>query len=97
MPFQTLRSLLPKAIKKAGLARQVEAGLVCQEFDELAKDIFKEISSQAKAIYFKDKILTIAVLNSVLAQEIKLRERYFIDKLNDKRGWDTVLGLRFLM
>ncbi|MBU4512827.1 DUF721 domain-containing protein [Patescibacteria group bacterium] len=98
MSFQLIGKLLPKSIKRAGLSRQVEASLICSEFDNLIKHVFSpQILNQVKAMYFQNNTLTIAVLNSTLAQEIKLRERKIIGKLNNRFGKDVVLGLRFLM
>lgn len=98
MPFQPIKSLLPQSIKRAGFVKQIEASRICTDFDNLIKDILSpEISSQVKAMYFKGNILTIAVLDSNLAQEIKLRENYILNRLNNKYNNNLVLGLRFLV
>lgn len=97
MSFQHIGSLLPRNIKRAGIGRQIQASLVCQEFDRLLARFFvHEIASQAKALYFKDNTLTIAVLNCVLAQELKFKEAEIIGVLNGKYGEGTVRRMRYL-
>lgn len=98
MSFQHIGGLLPRNIKRAGISHQIQASLICQEFDKLLAHFFiKEIVGQAHALYFKDNTLTIAVLNSALAQELKFKEQEIIDKINRKYGQGRVRRLRFLM
>jgi len=86
MSFSTISNILDKNFQqKSGLAKQVTAALVCDEFDKLILEKWGDkVENKAKALYFKDKVLTIACLSSVMAQEIKLHEIELLDQLNAK-------------
>ena len=71
--------------KKSGLAKQIQATLVCEEFDKIIKEKWGDkIINKIKAMYFKDNILTIASLSSVASQEIKLHEKKILETINLK-------------
>ncbi len=96
--FHHLSKFLPLSLKKAKIEKQVEATMVCQEFDKIIQKIWDEkINDQMKVISFKDKILTVAILSSVLASELRLRQEEIIKKINLKFKKDTVDRLRFLV
>lgn len=98
MSFQKLSAILPKTIKRAGISRQIEASMVCEAADEAVKRIFgEELARQARALYFKDNWLTLAVLSSVLAQEIRFREDEIMRVLNGRFGQGTVGRIRYLI
>lgn len=98
MTFQKLENLLPKSVKKAGIVNQVSAAIVCDKFIKVLNEVFDErVTKKVKPMYIKNKTLTIAVLNSVLAQEIKLHEPEILEKLNEKGKEKVVESLRFLV
>ena len=86
MSFSEIGKILNKSFKnQSGLAKSIQASLVCEEFDKILEEKWGNVAKgKAKAMYFKDKILTIASLSSVMAQEIKLHEREILDQLNSK-------------
>ena len=86
MSFTSITNILSKNInQKSGLKKQIIAALVCDEFDKIIIEIWGEkIRDQVRAIYYKNNILTIASLSSVVAQEIKLNEQNILEKLNKK-------------
>ncbi|MFH1610600.1 MAG: DciA family protein [Patescibacteria group bacterium] len=86
MAFTEINKILNKNFKnQSGLAKSIQASLVCDEFDKILENKWGSVgSSKAKAMYYKDKILTIASLSSVMAQEIKLHERDILEELNSK-------------
>lgn len=81
-----IQDILNKNFKqKSGLAKQITAALVCDEFDKIILEKWGDkVENKAKALYFKDKVLTIACLSSVMAQEIKLHEIEILEQLNAK-------------
>lgn len=98
MVFQKIGAILPKNIKRSGISRQVEASIVCGAVDkELIRIFGEELGNQARALYYRDKTLTLAVLSSVLAQEIRFREGEILDFLDDKFGPQVVEKIRYLM
>ena len=97
MPFSHISSVLGYNLNKNNLTYKVEAALALKYFDAVAQAIWgQKIQHQAKALYLKDHILTIAVLSSVLATELKLRESEIISEVNKKIGREAVRQLRFL-
>ncbi|MFH1838428.1 MAG: DciA family protein [Candidatus Kuenenbacteria bacterium] len=96
--FHSLSKFLPLSLKKAKIEKQVEATMVCQEFDLIIQNIWDEkILDQVKAISLKDKVLTVAILSSVLASELQLRQEEIIKKINFKLKKNVVDRLRFLI
>jgi len=93
-----LKNLLPESIQKAGIAKQVGAAVVCNEFDKIMLEIFGDkVKNKVKAQYVKNGTLTVAVLSSVWGQEIKLHEQEILEKLRQKVGENKVERLRFLV
>ncbi|NQU78124.1 DUF721 domain-containing protein [Candidatus Falkowbacteria bacterium] len=98
MAFQKIGAILPKNIKRTGISRQVQASMVCGAVDKEMVRIFgEELGNQVKALYLKNNVLTLAVLSSVLAQEIRFREPEILAFLNNKFGEGAVEKVRYLM
>ena len=93
-----IKDILDKNIKQAGLKDSVTAAVVCDEFNKVAIEIIGEkIKDKAKPLYLKNRTLTVAVLSSVIGQELKLHETEILEKLNNKAGDKFVERLRFLV
>jgi len=87
---------LKKSINKAGLGKQVEAYQVCNYWGKIIEEIFtKEVSEKSQAIKYKDGTLTVAVLNSVFAQEFKFKEKEIKERMNKEIGYKSVRKIRF--
>ncbi|MEK9129786.1 MAG: DciA family protein [Patescibacteria group bacterium] len=96
--FQPLSVFLPAALKKAKIKEQVDAIIICEEFNQIIQDIWDEkIFNQIKVISYKNKILTIAILSSVLASELQLKQEEIIKKINFKFKKNIVKKLYFLI
>ena len=92
-----IKNLLNKSIKKSGTAMQIEAALVLKQFEkELKKLMGEEIGEKVKAVSLKNQSLTVAVLSSVMASEIKLREPDIIEAINRFFDREVVKSLRFI-
>jgi len=97
MGFTAINHVLSKKFGNSSLAQKVTATLICEEFDKLMVDIWGEkIKNQAQTMYLKDEILTIACLSPVISQELKLKEKELIDKINKKFENIIVDKLRLL-
>ncbi len=98
MGFSEIGKILNKNFKnQSGLAKSIQASLVCEEFDKILENKWGSVAKgKAKAMYYKDKILTIASLSSVMAQEIKLHERDILEELNSKFD-GMVASFRYLV
>jgi hypothetical protein len=85
MSFIGLGDLLKNRIGKGHFSEKVTAALVCEEFDKIMFQIWGEnIRDNAKAMYLKDKVLTVACLSPVVAQEVRLNEGQLLEKTNKK-------------
>ncbi len=93
-----LKSLLPDSISRAGIAREVTAAMVCNEFDAILNEMLQgKAKGKARALYLKNATLTVAVLSSALGQEIKLRETEILEQLRKKAGQNQIERIRFLV
>ncbi|MCK4592080.1 DUF721 domain-containing protein [Candidatus Parcubacteria bacterium] len=87
---------LKKSISKAGISREIEAFQVCDFWQKTIKGIFtEEIADKTQAIKYKNGTLTVAVLNSVLAQELKFKEEEIKEEINKKAKYNAVRKIRF--
>jgi len=89
---------LKKSINKAGIGREVEAFQICELWKGVIEEIFtKEVADKTQAIKYKNGVLTIAVLSSVLAQEFKFKEEEIKEEMNKKIGYKAVRKIRLEM
>lgn len=97
MTFIPLKNLIPHALRRNKIAPQVEATLVLKEFNKIARLVWGDkINQQAKALYVKNKVLTVAVLSSVIASEIRLNKNNIINSINGSLGQLVVKDIRIL-
>lgn len=95
---EQIGSLLNKTINKAGISEQVGAAVVCDQFNKIVIEVLgQNIKDKVKALYVKNKTLSVAALSSVVGQEIKLHEQEILEKLVVKVGKNKVERLRFLV
>jgi len=93
-----LKKLLTESLGRTGAAKEVMAAMICDEANKLIKEIMgNKVKKRAEAKYVKNQELAIAVLSSVVSQEIKLHEHELITKLNYKVGKEVVKKIKFLV
>jgi predicted nucleic acid-binding Zn ribbon protein len=91
-----LSSSISFQVNRLGLGKEIEAARVCAFWDKIITEKFDQTASEkSKAIRFKDKILTVAVLSSVWAQEFQYNQQDIIEKINKKFGRNIVEKIRF--
>lgn len=97
MPFIEISKIINRRLAQSPINKKITAALVCDEFDNLiVKLLGEKIKNMAQAMHLKHKVLTIACLSPVVAQELKMRETELVDKINQKIGQQTVERLRLL-
>ncbi|OGH88172.1 MAG: hypothetical protein A3J93_00315 [Candidatus Magasanikbacteria bacterium RIFOXYC2_FULL_42_28] len=95
--MQTLGSLLNRPNQNRPLLKQVRAAMVVEAANEfISKTYGQGAENQARALYLKNGILTIACLSSVLAQEMRLREKELLRAVSAKFSPDTIKKVRYL-
>lgn len=93
-----IKNILDRNIREAGIKQPVTAAIVCGEFNKVAVEIIGDkIKDKAKALYVKNRTLTVAVLSSVIGQELKLHEKEILEKVNKKIGENAVDRIRFFV
>lgn len=96
--FHSLKNLIPKSVNRAKISGRVEIAMVLEEFEKVVKEVLGERAAQkSKPLYLKDKIITVAVLSSVLAQELRLNEGVIIKKLNGRFDHEVAKGLKYVV
>lgn len=96
--MKSLGDLLKKQMPQTSIWKQVSATLVVEKANETILELFGAASLKfAQAVYFKDKVIAITCLSSVMAQEIKLNEKKIISGTNAKLGAVAVERVRYLV
>ncbi|MDP2685395.1 MAG: DUF721 domain-containing protein [bacterium] len=94
----SIKHLLNDSLQRSGVAKEVSAAMVCDEANKLIAQIMgNKVKKRAEAKYVKNNELSIAVLSSVVTQEIKMHEHELMEKLNKKIGKNVVKKIRFLV
>ncbi|MDD5291079.1 MAG: DciA family protein [Patescibacteria group bacterium] len=95
--FYNLKSLLPKSIKRAGIANELKNKQII-DFFNLAKKVFlrAELADRVKPMYLRNKILYIASLSSVAAERLGPRQAEIVAEINKKFGPGTVKKIKFI-
>lgn len=95
--WEPLGNLIPSAISKAGIGKQVSDAMVCDEFDRIARHLLGSAAEHCHAVYIKDRVLWVAVLSNSVSNELKLSEQDIVSALCEEFGPGRVAGLRFMV
>ncbi|RJQ33639.1 DUF721 domain-containing protein [Candidatus Parcubacteria bacterium] len=97
MPWQSLKDIANTSLDNKGIKKKVQGSLVISQANDIIGNFFGEqAKARARAVYWRDGVLTIAVLNSDLFAEIESQEEQFIRILNNRFSEIVVYTLRFL-
>tara|TARA_B100001964_G_C14146734_1_gene560035 strand:+ start:383 stop:679 length:297 start_codon:yes stop_codon:yes gene_type:complete len=97
MTWSNIKEQLNKNLKQKGIEEQVHESLVISLANSLMVEIWGiEIQQKARVVYFKNDILTIAVLANNIEVEFEFHKDNFIKHLNKQLGNNIVKNLRFL-
>lgn len=93
-----LGDILNDSINRAGIKNQVSAALVLDKFSAIMKELLgEEIANDIFPQSLENNVLKIKCFNSSLRQEIKLREKTIIYKLNSAIGKTAVEKIIFVV
>lgn len=97
MSFTAVSEIINKKFGRSNFSKNVTAALVCEGFDKILIEMWSEkMENLAKAMYLKEKVLFVACLAPTVAQEIKMREREIIRRMEIKFGVEVVRGIRLI-
>ncbi len=95
--MQSFANIFKDKTHHSPLLRGVAAALTVEAANAALIDVLGEkIIDLARAVYVKNRTLSVACLSSAAAQEIKLNERKILAKINSKAGEGAVEGIRYL-
>lgn len=81
--FTSLQKILPQAITKLGMKREIEAALICEKYRKLAPQfIHRAALDHTFPKYYRRKILTVGVENSGWAHHLVMRKKELIEAIN---------------
>jgi len=95
--FYNLKALLPKSIKRAGIANEVKNKQVINFFNKIKFGFLNdELAERTRPMYLKNKILYIASLSSVAVEKLSPRQEELVEGINRKFGRGTVKKIKFI-
>ena len=94
--IESIGNILSKRASLSGVGRTIADSLVVEKFNEFLAEEFSSHKNKTQAVYIKNEIIYLIVLDSILAQEIKFKEHLLIDKTNKCLKQDIIQGIRFL-
>lgn len=98
MSFSSLNNLLDKTLKRAGIYEQVVSSIVLDRFSEIVNEVMgEERARRVKGMYIKNKTLYAACLHPILAQELKMRERDILEKVNGGKEKKFIESIRYIL
>lgn len=98
MVMKSLGDILKHQMKQTPVWKQVTATVVVERTNQILKELFgDEAMKFAQAIYFKNRVIAITCLSSVMAQEIRLNEQKIILLINRKLSAPAVEKIKYLV
>lgn len=95
--FEPFQNFIKRAAKHYGVATEIEAIKICNNFRGLIPRLFIEKPSPETHIqpaYFKNHTLVISVENSAWAQEVIIRKPKIMEEMNTLAGKKIIRKLR---
>ena len=84
--FNAFGSVIQNKIAASPLLRGALSSLQIEAANEVLIDMFgPNIAEGAQAMYIKENAVTVACMHAPIAQELKLREKEFVERLKKKR------------
>jgi len=94
--MEKISGLTKKSFEKQSLNRAANAALICHVAKRCMGEVFKKgFLKDVEVVSFRDSILYISTPNPMYSQEIKLKEKEFLDKLNLELKKELVSKIRF--
>ena len=95
--FYNLRSLLPKSIKRAGIAEQIKDKQVISFFEQVKKEVLgAELAGRVRPMYLKNKILYVASLSSAAIEKLESGQAEIVGKINKKFGPEAIKKIKYI-
>ncbi len=94
--MERISKLTKKSFKHQNLNRAANAALICHVGKRCMEEIFKKgFLKEVKIISFREGTLFVSTPNPTYSQEIKMREKDILNKLNSELKDNLVKQIRF--
>ncbi|MEW6611053.1 MAG: DciA family protein [Patescibacteria group bacterium] len=99
MALRSIKSLLPRVLKKHGITQGVEAAQVVEAMEqEVGKRWGEEGMRGITVRYFRNNAVAVSCTSSVWAQEVKINEQEILATLKKKMGPKVLIErIRFIV
>jgi len=84
--FVQIKDLLPKAVSKYGVQREVRGALVRDRARQAVKDVWGSEVTEVRPLFFKEGVLVVEVENSAWGQEVFMKEEELIELIGKELG-----------
>jgi len=92
--FEPLSRILPKAINRAGISKQVTAARVVEKAAHVLRALWgEEKAAHVEMVSFKDGVLKLKTHSGPASQELKLWELRLVNQMNRELGSRVVQKL----
>lgn len=90
-----IKNLLPQAIRRAGMTREVEAGRVVLIAQDVLNDMFgNDVVQHMQTRIFRAGTLSIHCAHSIYSQELAWQQKEIINAINARLGTTEIIRLR---
>ncbi|PIR07093.1 MAG: hypothetical protein COV55_01540 [Candidatus Komeilibacteria bacterium CG11_big_fil_rev_8_21_14_0_20_36_20] len=98
MSWQSIKDLANQRLNKKGVYQQAHDFLVVEKANQLIIEFWgEEVRNKVQALYFRNQMLTFAVLEDDWLEKLKNNQTDFINRLNGSLEVKVVESLRFLI
>ena len=97
MSWTSISWVIPKKIRELGIERLFQVAELKNEWDEiLAKILGDKFTKKSKLINLKNEVLVVDCLNSVWANELRLRETRILEEIKNKNSQLKINKISFI-
>lgn len=97
MSWTSFKDAADRSLKRRGLATQVDKSRIVHIANDAIIEFFgHEAKDKVRAMYMRQGILTIAVLDDKLFKDINLSKKELIRDINKKFSKDIIIDCQFL-
>ena len=95
--FNDIRSIIPKAIERAGLTKKIgEVDLfeICSNV--ISNYLDESEQKKVRPVFLRDNVLIMASLSDMATQKVKQNEQKIIANIKEKTGADNITEIKIL-
>ena len=97
MAWNSFKDVANRSIKRKGISPQIQESLVLETANKLFIDFLGDMAQdKIRALYWKSKILTVAILSDDVLHNLEADKEQFLQQLNKKFGYTIVEDIKIL-